>query len=239
MKNPLKQDGSIFSINQALDLTSVFILSNYMWLIRLPLFIQSNALHAIVMLVRAVLLWGNALAIKLPMNIPSMCFLKLMGGKLRLTLRSNYAAMQCCIESHVARWRRRYVQFAWTLVQDLYYPDSVIDLLNGTLANNDEQSLPVVSACAPPLLRSCAMVFKYYREHVSMDGTYDVKVAAAYRNGIILVWDIKRGDQRKHLDAQSVMAEQIVKILFHPKFQVLVSNKNLWRIISFHISADV
>lgn len=64
-------------------------------------------------------------------------------------------------------------------------------------------------------------------------------VAAAYRNGIIRVWDIERRDQRTHLDAQLLMAEHIVEILFHPKFHVLVACTNLGRIISFLISATV
>lgn len=66
------------------------------------------------------------------------------------------------VAERVARRRGRYVQLARTLVEDLQDPESVIDLLNGTLANDDEQSLAVVSACAPKLLRLCPMDFVHY-----------------------------------------------------------------------------
>ena len=64
-------------------------------------------------------------------------------------------------------------------------------------------------------------------------------VAAAYRNGIIRIWDIDRREQRTHLDCQLLVAEQIVSILFPPKFQVLVPCTTLGRILSFPISANV
>lgn len=75
------------------------------------------------------------------------------------------------VAERVARRRGRYVQLARTLVEDLHDPDSVIDLLNETLANDDEQALAVVSACAPKLLRLCPMDFVHYLTDAVCKGT--------------------------------------------------------------------
>lgn len=60
-------------------------------------------------------------------------------------------------------------------------------------------------------------------------------VAAAYKNGLIRVWDVIRKEQRMHLDIQPLLSEAIIDILLHPSFPVIVVCTNQGRIISFLI----
>lgn len=60
-------------------------------------------------------------------------------------------------------------------------------------------------------------------------------VAAAYRNGIIRVWDVNRKEQRSHFDVQLLLSEAIVAIAFHPSHPVVVACTTHGRIISFVI----
>lgn len=64
-------------------------------------------------------------------------------------------------------------------------------------------------------------------------------VAAAYRNGIIRVWDVNRKEQRSHFDVQLLLAEVIVTVAFHPTYSVIVACTTHGRIISFTIKQDV
>lgn len=60
-------------------------------------------------------------------------------------------------------------------------------------------------------------------------------VSAAYKNGIIRVWDIVRKEQRSHFDAQLLLRENIVDIAMHPTSPIVLACTSHGRIMSFYI----
>lgn len=64
-------------------------------------------------------------------------------------------------------------------------------------------------------------------------------VAAAYKNGLIRVWDVIRKEQRMHLDIQPLLCEAIIDVSLHPSFPVVVVCTNQGRILSFAIQQSV